>query len=248
MRLAEAQQTMAAAMMTPLTRTDRMARRAAARLAASIIKPNSRMSARERLEIYCRSYWFRVLDSFRDDFPGLKKVLGAAKFETMARAYLADCPSQSFTLRDLGSRLEQWLTAHPEYGRLALDMARLEWAHIAAFDGASATPLPAEDIAALKPASRVGLQPYISLLELRYPVDEIRLKTRTRRATPQPIFLAVHRVDLIVHYRRMTAEEFHVLKALRDGRPIGRAIDGASPDSLLLWFSTWARFGWLTAR
>ncbi len=248
MRLAEAQKQMAAAIMTPLARADRLARRPATHRGEAMLKPNRRMSSRERLEIYARSYWFRLLDSFRDDFPGLASVLGPARFERMARAYLTDTPSRSFTLRDLGSRLVEWLERYPAYGRMALDMARLEWAHIVAFDGPSAKPLEAPEIFALQPGSRVGLQPYIHLLELEYPVDEIRMKTRSRRAKPRPLFLAVHRADLNVHYRRMEAGEFRVLKALAAGKSIGRAVDGAPPDSLRLWFATWARLGWLTVR
>ena len=49
-----------------------------------------------------------------------------------------ECPSESFTLRNLGSRLEAWLRKHPEYiagvERVAIDMVRLEWADIDAFD------------------------------------------------------------------------------------------------------------------
>ena len=50
---------------------------------------------------------------------------------------------ESFTLRNLGSRLVKFLEAEPRWvaphKQLALDMARLEWAHIEAFDN-EATP------------------------------------------------------------------------------------------------------------
>ena len=44
--------------------------------AASYIKPNDRLTSFERLEIYNRQYWFRVLGSMVEDFPGLRAVLG----------------------------------------------------------------------------------------------------------------------------------------------------------------------------
>ena len=75
------------------------------------IKPNRRMSSAQRLEIYSRSYWFRILDSLYDDFPGLRAMLGKRAFHRLSRAYLVACPSRSFTLRDLGSRLVEWLRA-----------------------------------------------------------------------------------------------------------------------------------------
>jgi hypothetical protein len=290
MKLVETQRRMAAALMAPLTSEDRIARRAPGGLtmekeAAAFIKPNSRLSSVERLEIYSRSYWFRLLSSFRDDFPGLAAILGARVFERLARAYLAGCPSRSFTLRDLGSQLEGWLAQYPEFAggnpQLARDMVRLEWAHIVAFDGPAHKVLGPEDLAELKPSLRFGLQPYISLLELDHPVDEFRVRTnagredlnatsnvpagRTRRGTPRAVrpprehvFVAVHRLDLSVYYRRLTREQFRLLGELRAGRSIAAAIEssfacssvaaGDVPELLRIWFSAWVQLGWLTPR
>src|SRR5437868_5990694 len=67
--------------------------RDASAVAASIIKPNDRLTSFERLEIYNRQYWFRLLDVMEEDFPGLRAVLGPAGFDRLARAYLAKYPS-----------------------------------------------------------------------------------------------------------------------------------------------------------
>ena len=131
--------------------------------AAEFITPNSRLTSLERLEIYSRSYWYRALDSLYDDFPGLRAVLGRRAFQRLSRAYLAECPSQSFTLRNLGERLAGWLQRNPQYsGRrhaLALDMVRLEWAHIEAFDGAAEKALGPEDLIELGRTSAPGCSP-----------------------------------------------------------------------------------------
>jgi hypothetical protein len=74
-------------------------------VAAEFIKPNDRLSSFERLEIYNRQYWFRVLDCLYDDYPGLRAILGERKFMKLATAYLARYPSDSYTLRDLGNPL-----------------------------------------------------------------------------------------------------------------------------------------------
>ena len=55
--------------------------------ARTFIKPNGRMTPLERLEIYRRSYWARVLDSLLDDFPGLCAVLGRRGFDRMSNAH-----------------------------------------------------------------------------------------------------------------------------------------------------------------
>ncbi len=62
----------------------------------------------------------------------------------LATAYLTQYPSDSYTLRDLGSRLEQFLREEPHWSapreELALDMIRFEWAQVVAFDGAAESP------------------------------------------------------------------------------------------------------------
>lgn len=257
MTLLQLQRRMAHAVLRPLTGSDRIA----PKTDTDFIKPNDRLSSAKRLEIYSRSYWFRVLDALYDDFPGLRAVLGRRAFHRLSRAYLANCPSQSFTLRNLGSRLEEWLERNPQYAgnrqAVALDMVRLEWAHVEAFDHAAEKVLGPEDLLELGPNFRAGLQPYIRLLALQYPVDDLRihLKARVRRLKAEQVFLAVHRLDFTVYYRRIAAEEYLLLAALRDGQPIGRAIRLAfenSPASteeqrsmLEKWFAVWAELGWL---
>src|SRR5580698_4303267 len=179
MKLAAIQRRMARAVMTPLTRDERMRPSAPGggsmrAEAAKFIKPNDRLTSFERLEIYNRQYWFRVLSGFAEDFPGLRAVLGERKFDAVSKAYLCDCPSQSFTLRNLGARLEGWLRKHPKWvgprQALAIDMVRLEWADIEAFDGAREEALKPEDLAELDFSRlRLRLQPYVRLLDLKYP-------------------------------------------------------------------------------
>ena len=108
MRLASLQKAVARAVMQPLTQNERMQRVAPGgermhTYAARYIKPNDRLSSFDRLEIYNRQYWFRVLGGMAEDFPGLRAVLGEQRFESMCKAYLTECPSRSFTLRNLGA-------------------------------------------------------------------------------------------------------------------------------------------------
>ena len=291
MTLLEFQRRMMTAVMQPLTSSDGIAPKTGdgrpMRVeAAEFITPNSRLSSLERLEIYGRSYWYRALDSLYDDFSGLRAVLGQQAFRRLSRAYLADCPSQSFTLRNLGARLAGWLQRNPQYAgktlALALDMVRLEWAHIEAFDGAAEKVLGPEDLIELGPDFRAGLQPYIRLLEFEYPVDKLLIQVnqaseeheeasnavlkpkhhglarRAIRLKRERTHVAVHRMNFIVHYRRLAAEEFRLLNALREGQPFGRAIQYGFENStasldeqrrlLETWFAAWAEFGWLCTR
>jgi hypothetical protein len=290
--LLDLQRRMASAVMQPITKTDRMARRdpqgrSNAKEAKEFIKPNSRLTSFERLEIYNRQYWFRILDSFLEDFPGLRAVVGRKRFDQIARAYLMEHPSTSFTLRNLGSQLPQWLSEHREFAgdryALAADMLKLEWAHIEAFDAADLTLLSAEALTVLGEDPQLALQPHISLLEVRYPVDDLLLAVRQHdreeeesggnraypirrwvkpvrakvsQAAEEPIFIAVHRADYSVCYKRIDREAYSLLGALRGHKSLGEALEAAFESSSLSpeeqaarvqqWFAHWMALGWFT--
>src|SRR6266404_5356941 len=288
MKLVALHRAVARAVMQPLMRSERMRRTAPgggrmSAYAARYIKPNDRLTSFERLEIYNRQYWFRVLGSLAEDFLGLRGVLGGRRFEAMCKAYLTECPSHSFTLRNLGAQLETWLRENPLWLRdrrvLALDMVRLEWADIEAFDGQAKPALRSEDLREVDAAKlQLGIQPYVQLLELHYPVDDLLLEVKHGDDTPDrasnavqerrkhskvravvklepaQIFLAVHRLDYSVYFRRIEPEEFALLNALRSGKTVERAIELAFRKSSVPAadraafvqhsFQTWATLGW----
>lgn len=265
-QLLEIQRRMAAAVMHPLTRAETMPRRRRDGTlnrseAEAIIRPNDRLTSFERLEIYNRQYWFRLYSAFEEDFPGLQAIVGRAKFDALMRAYLTDCPSESFSLRNLGSRLEGWLAQHAEFiqphVRLALDMVRLEWAHIEAFDSEAKPPRSPASMAAIDESSTFRLQPYLRLLALSYPVDDLLLQVRTENGSsassannasvarkrrhvrhvaalePQAIHLAVHRHENTVWYKPIVVEEFRLLQELGQEKSLGEAVEAAFAGSAM---------------
>ncbi|MGC2111406.1 MAG: putative DNA-binding domain-containing protein [Candidatus Korobacteraceae bacterium] len=257
---------MATAVMEPLTRneTARKTRRDGVgmeREAAEFIKPNASLTSLERLEIYNRQYWFRLYSSFEDDFPGLLAVLGRKKFERVMRAYLDACPSASYTLRDLGSRLPSFLAEHEELtapnSRLGQDVVRTEWAHIEAYDAATISPPTPELFTSITDETALRLQPCIRLLDLSYPVDELLIAVRqdagssdtssnnataTRRVpavrrvaqlAPSPIWLAVYRQEFTVYYKRLEPEEYRMLTAIQSGASLGEVFATAFSDATM---------------
>ena len=140
---------------------------------------------------------------------------------------------------------------------MAVDMARLEWAHIEAYDGAADERIGPADLADIGVDSKVRLQPHIRLLELNYAVDDLRIRVlelskekqgrAARRLKPQPIRLAVHRIEFTVYYRRLAAGEFQILNALRAGHSLGEAVASLDHSHEMVedWFASWSRMGWL---
>jgi len=280
------QRMMATALVRPLTADDQLQPlwvdgRPMEEVAAEFIKPNDRLTSFERLQLYSRMYWFRLSDAIRDDCPGLLAALGEHAFGRLARAYLARHPSHSFTLRNLCSRLEEFILETPRLTaprtRLASEIARFEWAQTVAFDGES-RPVVAVSALARTPPSRLrlGLQPYVSLLALRYPIDTYVLAVKRRdalrseasntpdaaaapsraprrAALPRPrlTHVAVHRHNNRLFYKRLDPAAFRILVALRKGSPLSRAVAaagaGATPTRVKAWFTTWMALGWFCA-
>ena len=127
------------------------------------------------------------------------------------------------------------------------------------------------------PIRSFSLQPYVRLLELDYPVDEMLLAIRSqqrefgmvsnaveerpqrrrprKRALPNPekVFLAVHRADNSVYFKRLDPDAFGILRALRDGKRLSEAVecvdwsDGSGEqlsENLQSWFALWSSLGW----
>jgi hypothetical protein len=257
MDLEAIQRAMASAVMMPLTRDENMRPhapdgRAMEDVAAEFVAPNSRLTPFERLEIYNRQYWYRVLGALAEDFPAVRSVVGANRWDAIAIAYLTEHPSRSFTLRNLGSKLVEWLEAHPQFAgrrnRLAVDLAKIEWAFVEAFDNPEYDPLTLEQIATLDGDSPLALQPHVRLMALNYAADEVALKLHNRekrqtseagvkhedgddapaqlpRLRRRAVWVAAHRLDFCVYYRLLEREEYRTLEAIRAGRPLGAALE-----------------------
>lgn len=238
--------------------------RLTAEVIAPLVKANARLEAIERLEIYNRMYWFRLLDCVADDCPGLRAFLGETKFWALVQAYLETYPSRSYTLRNLCSRLPRFIAEQPKWTApftvAASDIARFEWAQIVAFDGASLKPLSRKAVAQADPEHfRVQLQPYLTLLRLDHAVDDYvmavkrgdsALRAEASQAVvkrrgqknkvaesllkTEKIAVVVHRSEEILYYKRLEPEAARLLHALATGLPLAAACARAMRGSRLV--------------
>jgi hypothetical protein len=124
---------------------------------------------------------------------------------------------------------------------------------------------------------RLAFQPHVTFLACAYPIDDFILAVRRReeprgeasnavservkrkvmknpvRPKPEKIWLAVHRSDHAVYYKRLEPEAYLICSALQKGLPLQAACERAlrrkkaGPDfgaTLQKWFAQWASFGW----
>ena len=284
------QSTMLAAIRRPLMEDESMqpewGGRATSEVAETFIKPNDRLTSFDRLEIYNQQYWWRLLSNIQDDQVGLRAMLGEEKFDELATAYLESFPSRSWSLRDLSGKLADFIVAQPKWTSprtlAARDLARFEWAQTVAFDAAQHPRVEDELLGSQADTLRLGLQPYLSLLDLDYAVDEYTVAVKKKNQSlrndasnafdaptehklvkrgPMPkkkrIWLAVHRMDNTVYFKRLEREAFLMLSALREGQTLAAAVESALAEAnpkkdwigiIRGWFQTWAALGWFCKR
>jgi hypothetical protein len=232
--------------------------------ATNNVSGNDRLSPVEQLEIYREQFWLRHTSSLVEDFPGLGGILGQDDWEKLAEQYLHEIAPDSYTLRDLGSRLPEiierasWLP----HRALCLDMARLELAYIEVFDALDTPTLAPERLAAIPEESfsdaRLVIAPSVRLVSVRYPVADLRRKLRAESDEPVVIpeesqqRLVVYRRDLRLWDMPLSQVAFTFLAALAAGKTLGKAAETAadSPEaetelasSIGAWFQEWTAKG-----
>ena len=141
---------------------------------ASVIIGDERLSAEERVDIYANMYFYRILEVLQEDFPATLRVIGGERFHNLITGYLIEYPPKHFSIADAGSRLADFISAHPlrDGFPFLAELARLERALIEVFHGSDAVALDAEQMRAVVPtdwpALKLALHPAHQLLELQW--------------------------------------------------------------------------------
>jgi hypothetical protein len=223
-------------------------------IADAIIKPGMHLSSAERLELYHRQYWFRILDSLAEDFPLLRRMCGEPVFWDLIEAYLLSRPSRSFTLRHLGEGFAEFLDSSPllnDQQQLWFgSIARMEYAYMESFEALqSAVPEP-DDLQ----AGVIELQHHVRLLRLPVPADFCREWPDFSAAADceiQEVWIAVWRElsgrSLQV---RVDPAEAVILQKLQTGIKLAVLFDELpdpqpSAGDITRWFAAWQSHGWL---
>lgn len=218
------QKWMCRAIRTPESRFDAIGQHAGFYLAGDGGHP-----AADRLKIYIRDYWARCVDCLLQDFRGLECVLGPKSFQGWMQRYLVRYPSRSYTLRNLGKNLLEFMRASYRGRRreMIIDMIRFEWAKIEAFDRPA---VPAFDPRLLTETQKrrldqipIRLQPHLFLLRLRYPVYQVLDKKRRQLPVREECFTVVYRNEDRVYHKEIDPIFYAILMDMRNGRTLSKA-------------------------
>jgi hypothetical protein len=254
---------------TPLTRRAGKTSAQFGRVANNWLTPSAKLKPVERLELYHRQYWYRLLDSIAEDFPALRLLLGERRFWRLIEAYLAATPSRSYTLRHLGGKLSAFLKKNPKLAGAhplhAVELAELEYAVCENFEAAERAPVAAAQLATTK----LALQPHLRLFQFRTPADELwrcqvlekpiaralLRKPAPGRANLPVRHVAVFRLHFGTRVERLDPRAFALLNAVTQTGSLEKSFrraklgsDAATLAQVQSWFQLWTERGWLCAR
>jgi hypothetical protein len=235
-----------------------------------VVTRSRSLTAAQRVAIYGRAYHARLTECLEAEFRVLRQALGEDLFRMFARAYLSSCPSQSYTLADLGKGFPDYLhdtrpaesaeekeEAWPDF---IIDLARFERAFSEVYDGpgVEGTPmLSAEGLRTLLTDQdlhvRVTPAASLRLLTFRYPVHDYfhaaRHGQEPELPAPAETFLAMNRRDYVVTTIELSATQHALLSGLLEGRTVDESLRraGASlPDQrqrLIACIEEWSKQG-----
>lgn len=222
--------------------------------AGRLMRGGANLSPEERLELYHRQYWFRVLDSLAEDFPVLRKMAGEEWFWELMEAYLLECPSESFTLRHLGWRMaefvEGWERLDEERRRWFSSIARIEYADLEIFEAADWPVVEADQLT----VARLALQPHVKLMELPVAADVCEGWERFEPGGEGPVWLAVWRGENRGKLMcRLDEVEHELLKRLEKGGRLEElfaepASREPEPEEISGWFANWQARRWIAVK
>lgn len=234
----------------------------------SVVLPASKVGSLERLQIYCDQYIWRLERILGEQYASVKYALGSERFRELARPYLAAHPPDSWSLAPLGAHFEAWLAQCsleqlPEREFL-VELARLESTMREVFDAERSELLSTDDVLAIPQESwaEARLFPIAALRLMRFawPVNAFLTDQRHGREpslpeAPKESFLVVWRKQWKSWRLEIDPAPFAILAALRDGLPLGEALERAAGEveigaeevqKLGDWFREWSGEGMLS--
>lgn len=211
--------------------------------AENLLQASSRLSGAERLAVYQRSYYLRLLKCMQEQFPALCYALGEALFNAFAREYLQACPSESHTLYQLGKRFPGYLkTTRPDaeaaaderesWADFMVDLACFERELFVLFDAPGAEAFHPVDLNASDES--LMLQPCFSLGDYRFPVAWYYHEVRNDNAPEFPLqersLLAIVRSNYLTHTFPLSSVHYSFLRHLEQEKDIAIALQKVAQE------------------
>lgn len=209
------------------------------KIEADVVNTDS-INAKQRLNIYGDGYGYRLHDALSENYPAVHTLLGDEDFYRIAYEYMESFPSKHFSLRFLGSKLEEFFTVNYSDLPFYAEMARFEWALRKSFDAKDEETINLEALQQI-PVERWGdlqftFHESVSRLDLEWNIPQLwaAIENEDDPIPPEklehPFAWLVWRQELVNHYRSLDIDEAWALDS---------ALEGVSFESLCQGVCEW---------
>lgn len=199
------------------------------------------IAAGGRLGVYRDTYAGALARALRLSYPAVERLVGAAFFEAVARAFSEESPPRSACLDDYGAGFADFLARFSPAASLEYlpSVAHLERAVNRALRAPDTPPPELGRLAAMNPeeTSRIRFAPHpsASLLRSAFPADSIwravldgdDAALAAIDLCDGPVWLLVHRADEGTRVERLDEGRWRFTAALFAGRPLHSALEEA---------------------
>jgi hypothetical protein len=173
------------------------------------ILDNSRTTRRTLFGVYRHAYANRLVEVLGNDYGLLRAFVGHARFDDLARAYIAAHPSRTQNARWFGSEFPDFLTRHElacKRTELA-ELASIEKLVADAFDSADAAVLGLTDLAAVPTEdwARLAFRPHPSAGMLRLSTNALAIWKACKDGCEPPPAAQLAQPECVIVWRRGAA-------------------------------------------
>jgi uncharacterized protein len=198
-------------------------------------------SASEGFAVYRSNAYGNWAKALACAYPIVRKIVGEAFFDGMARTYAHAYPSMSGDLNEYGAELAEFLSRFPPTQDLPYlpDVARMEWLAHQSFYAANTAAVDLDRLKRIGPEEwtglRLALAPACALLASIWPLERIWTVHRDDyRGEIQvdlhagPDRIAVYRLTWRVQVRSLAPGDYRFLECAQRGESLGTALEAAA--------------------
>lgn len=209
----------------------------------SVVNDSARLSAREHLAIYQRSYIARLRHCMAQQFSALEYALGEDLFRAFADDYLTAYPSGHYNLGELGRRFPAYLQANrpdalseekEDWIDFMIELAAFEYELSALFDRQAEEGY--QLAGAADDEARLALVPTATLYRFQFPIHTFYTRFKKDEQPDLPVATPSHCVVLRHDYKLavydLPTEHYDFLSLLASGMtvPAAKAAFGQRPE------------------
>lgn len=203
---------------------------------AGLIKSSKRLSARDHLAIYQRSYTSRLRECMAKQFSVLEYALGKQLFQAFADEYLYIHPSTNYNLVELGKNFPKYLeNSRPDkdepvkedWPTFMIELAKFEYSINVIFEEQAEN----EYNLATEHTDEKALEliPVFYLFDFQFPIQKyysaFARKEEPELPLPESSYCAITRHDFKLSIHNLNQGQFLFLKLLKQERSLALAMD-----------------------